>query len=89
MNLESYYWIRGKLLDQRVTFSFEVVMMKAKQGLNSEISEHDSVAFEGSVYKTHYTILIKKAFKDIVRKGENAGNQDFPLFPQCFPLFHS
>ena len=26
----------------------------------------------------------KKAFKNIVRKGENAGNQHFLLFPQSF-----
>ena len=28
-------------------------------------------------------ILIKKASKNIVRQGENAGNQHFLLFPQC------
>ena len=26
----------------------------------------------------------KKAFENIVGKGENAGNQHFLLFPQCF-----
>ena len=29
----------------------------------------------------------KKPFENIVGKGENAGNQYFLLFPQCFPLF--
>ena len=29
-------------------------------------------------------ILEKKRFENIVGKGENAGYQDFLLFPQCF-----
>ena len=29
----------------------------------------------------------KKAFENIVGKGENAGNQHFLLFPQCFLFF--
>ena len=33
------------------------------------------------------TPLEKKAFENIVEKGENAGNQHFLLFPQCFLLF--
>ena len=28
--------------------------------------------------------LKNSAFKNIVEKGENAGNQHFLLFPQCF-----
>ena len=41
-------------------------------------------------------ILRKKAFENIVGKGENADNQHFLLFPQCFlylpkqfPIFES
>ena len=30
---------------------------------------------------------MKKTFENIVRKGENAGNQHFLLFPQCFLPF--
>ena len=30
------------------------------------------------------TTLRKKSFENIVGKGENAGNQHFLLFPQCF-----
>ena len=30
--------------------------------------------------------LERKAFENIVGKGENAGNQHFLLFPQCFLL---
>ena len=30
------------------------------------------------------TTLSKKSFKNIVGKGENAGNQHFLLFPQCY-----
>ena len=29
----------------------------------------------------------KKAFKNIVGKGDNAGNKHFLLFLQCFPPF--
>ena len=31
-------------------------------------------------------ILYKKIFETIVGKGENAGNQHFLLFPQCFNI---
>ena len=31
--------------------------------------------------------LCKKSFENIVRKGENAANQHFLLFPQCFVFF--
>ena len=31
-------------------------------------------------------ILTKTAFENIVGKGKIAGNQQFLLFPQCFPL---
>ena len=30
---------------------------------------------------------VKEAFENIVGKGENAGNQHFLLFPQCFLPF--
>ena len=33
------------------------------------------------------TPLEKKAFENIVGKGENTGNQHFLLFQQCFQLF--
>ena len=33
------------------------------------------------------TTLRKKAFEDIVGNGENAGNQHFLHFPQCFLPF--
>ena len=32
------------------------------------------------------TLLEKKAFENIVGKGENAGNQHFLLFPKCFSI---
>ena len=31
--------------------------------------------------------LKKMTFENIVKKGENAGNQHFLLFPQCFLFF--
>ena len=33
-----------------------------------------------------WTTLKKKALENTVEKGENAGNQHFLLFPQCFSL---
>ena len=33
------------------------------------------------------TPLEKKAFENIMGKGENAGNQHFLFFPQCFLPF--
>ena len=33
--------------------------------------------------------LGKNPFKNIEGKGENAGNQHFLLFPQCFHAYHS
>ena len=37
-------------------------------------------------FSTYTQVLTtkKKAFKNNVEKGENAGNQHFLLFPQCF-----
>ena len=36
----------------------------------------------------HLTTLYRKPFENIVGKGENAGNQHFLLFSQCFLPFH-
>ena len=36
---------------------------------------------------TPLTCLEKKPFQSTVVKGENAGNQHFLLFPQCFLLY--
>ena len=33
------------------------------------------------------TPMEKKAFENIMGKGENAGNQHFLLFPQCFQSY--
>ena len=33
------------------------------------------------------TTLKQRAFENIVGKEENAGNQHFLLFPQCFQLY--
>ena len=42
-----------------------------------------------TLYNTIPTLTTprKKAFENIVGKGENAGNQHFLLFPQCFLPF--
>ena len=36
-----------------------------------------------------YESLGKYTLEIILEKGENAGNQHFLLFPQCFLLFHT
>ena len=36
---------------------------------------------------TIITTLDKRPFENIVGRGENAGNQNFLLFPQCFLFF--
>ena len=33
---------------------------------------------------TTFDVFDEKSFENNVRKGENAGNQYFLLFPQCF-----
>ena len=38
---------------------------------------------------TTFDELEEKAFENIVRKEENAGNQHFLLFPQCFLSFET
>ena len=40
-----------------------------------------------TLYHTILTTLFKNPFENIVGKGENAGNQHFLLFPQCFLPF--
>ena len=42
--------------------------------------------FTYSLTLSHTTSPRKKPFENIVGKGENAGNQHFLLFPQCFLL---
>ena len=43
--------------------------------------------FNSTTQSRLLTTLKMKAFENIVGKGENAGNQHFPLFPQCFLPF--
>ena len=45
------------------------------------------VGYDFNLFATQSRLLTtfrKKSFENIVRKGENAGNQYFLLFPQCF-----
>ena len=43
----------------------------------------------GRVQRLNFLVnqMYKKPFENIVEKGENAGNQHFLLFPQCFLPF--
>ena len=59
--------------------------------MNGEI---DNIACEKKLkpFTTQFrllTALSRKPFENIVEKGENAGNQHFLLFPQCFLPVHS
>ena len=48
------------------------------------------VLLENELFTTQSRLLTnlrKKPFENIVEKGENAGNQHFLLFPQCFLPF--
>ena len=45
------------------------------------------MVFDPKLFTTqprHLTTLRRNLFENIVGKGENAGNQHFLLFPQCF-----
>ena len=46
----------------------------------------DKIKYYLTLYQTIPGLhgLLKKAFKNIVENGENAGNQHFLLFPQSF-----
>ena len=46
--------------------------------------KYPSFCFNALPYMLSLTTLGKKFFENIVGKGENAGNQHFPVFPQCF-----
>ena len=63
--------------------------MLVKTGENA-CSQHS--AYFHNVLTLHHTIPtfnnpIYDAIENIVRKGENDGNQHFLLFPQCFLAF--
>ena len=45
-------------------------------------NKNDSLTTESQLLTT----LKKKALENIVEKGENVGNQHFPLFPPYFPF---
>ena len=54
---------------------------------NNAIFLKYKVTLKGNFLLRLLTALRKKAFENIVRKGENADNQHFLLFPQCFLHF--
>ena len=53
--------------------------------------ENNFNTFDGMIlaqlFTTQLTALYRKPLENIVGKGENAGNQHFLLFPQCFLPF--
>ena len=53
--------------------------------------KHGQVLIYPSITQSQVLVTWRKKsfFKSIVGKGENAGNQHFFLFPQCFLLFLS
>ena len=55
------------------------------------VNIHAIVLFKSLPHNQEFLATFnKKAFENIVGQGENAGNQHFLLFPQCFLLdkFH-
>ena len=46
--------------------------------------EKKKTPFNSTTLSRFLTTLTKRPFENIVGKGENAGNQHFLLFPQCF-----
>ena len=46
-----------------------------------------SILFNSTTPSKLLTTLNEKAFENIVGKGENANNQHFLIFPQCFLPF--
>ena len=61
--------------------------VKEKDYTDEQLSAVKRFAF--TLYHTITTLwaLYKRPFENIVGKGENAGNQHFLLFPQCFLPF--
>ena len=68
-------------------------MGKKEQMLVTSIFSFSHNSFKSCLSKSHepfitqselLLILTKRPFENNVRKGENAGNQHFLLFPQCF-----
>ena len=59
-----------------------VLVLKVK-GTSERFSHFNSLRHNPRLLKP----LANTTFENIVGKGENAVNQHFPLFPQCFLLF--
>ena len=55
--------------------------------LSPFFSTEKETAVNSFTTSQHLTILKKNPFENIIRKGENVGNQHFLLFPQFFPPF--
>ena len=64
-----------------------VIWWKVREYCNVCYARGQNVAQLFTTQSRFLTTLIKKHFENIVGKGENAGNQHFLLFPQCFLPF--
>ena len=75
-----------------VSFQKQISFLVVFSLLHANASNLDQsiILMCGKLLTTHSQILTnlkKKPFENIVRKGENAGNQHFLLFLQCFQPF--
>ena len=52
--------------------------------LEKKKTVESTTPFNSTTLSQFLTTLTKRPFENIVGKGENAGNQHFLLFPQCF-----
>ena len=84
---EKTLWEKEKLLEQAIS-PFPTIFSK---GFFPRPVKRCHCVGMGYSFTTQFRLLItpsKKSFENILGKGENAGNQDFLLFSQCFQPYH-
>ena len=83
------HWLRKQLLSH----SYFIVRNSSIHVFYRRLAEFENLIESFTGFKTYFTLyhtlttfgtLGEKAFENIVGKGENAMNQLFLLFPQCF-----
>ena len=76
-----------KLFSNQLKTSFIIlttIVLSSANASNLDLSKIFSVLILHQTFPQLSTTLRKKALENTVGKGENAGNQHFLLFPQCF-----
>ena len=86
-DLESVRHLKRSLYKEKMLLTS---ILSFSQNVCSSLgNEHHNLIHTLTLYHTSrlLTTLRKKPFENIVGKGENAGNQHFLFFPQCFLHF--